>query len=78
MSREKQGVHQVQNDAKYFRNHIWYFNSQFSFTNLGVTLDQKVSTAVGTGVYISCARCIVPSSGQFGSMFSRALPYATL
>lgn len=51
MSREKQGVHQVQNDAKYFRNHIWYFNSQFSFTSLGVTLDQKVSTAVGTGVY---------------------------
>uniref|UniRef100_I1Q7F0 Helitron helicase-like domain-containing protein n=1 Tax=Oryza glaberrima TaxID=4538 RepID=I1Q7F0_ORYGL len=42
---------QVHNDAKYFRKHIRYFNSHFSFTSLGVTLDQQVSTAAGTGVY---------------------------
>ena len=38
-------------DAKYFRKHIRYFNTQFSFTSLGVTLDQKVSNAARTGVY---------------------------
>ena len=38
-------------DAKYFREHIRYFNSHFSFTSLGVTLDRRVSTAAGTGVY---------------------------
>ena len=38
-------------DAKYFREHIRYFNSHFSFTTLGVTLDRRVSTAAGTGVY---------------------------
>ncbi|EEE56892.1 hypothetical protein OsJ_06543 [Oryza sativa Japonica Group] len=42
---------QVHNDAKYFRKHIQYFNSHFSFTSLGETLDQRVSTAAGTGVY---------------------------
>ena len=42
---------QVHNDAKYFRKHIRYFNSHFSFTSLGVTLDQRVSTAAGTGIY---------------------------
>ncbi|XP_062208911.1 uncharacterized protein LOC133910581 [Phragmites australis] len=38
-------------DAKYFRQHIRYFNSHFSFTSLGVTLDRRVSTAAGTGIY---------------------------
>ncbi|KAM0874175.1 hypothetical protein ACQ4PT_037644 [Festuca glaucescens] len=38
-------------DAKYFRENIWYFNSHFSFTSLGVTLDRRVSTAARTGVY---------------------------
>jgi hypothetical protein len=38
-------------DAKYFREHIRYFNSHFSFTSLGVTLDRRVSTAAGTGNY---------------------------
>ena len=38
-------------DAKYFRQHIRYFNSHFSFTSLGVTLDHRVSTAARTGVY---------------------------
>jgi hypothetical protein len=42
---------QVDNDAKYFRKHIRYFNSHFSFTTLGVTLDQRVATATGTGIY---------------------------
>jgi len=31
---------QVDADAKYFRKHIRYFNSHFSFTSLGVTLDR--------------------------------------
>jgi hypothetical protein len=38
-------------DPKYFRENIRYFNSHFSFTNLGVTLDHRVSTAARTGVY---------------------------
>ena len=44
-------TNQDDEDAKYFREHIRYFNSHFSFTSLGVTLDRRVSTAVGTGVY---------------------------
>lgn len=42
---------QVDNDAKYFRKHIRYFNSHFSFTSLGVTLDRRYCTAAGTGIY---------------------------
>ena len=42
---------QEDEDAKYFRENIRYFNSHFSFTSLGVTLDRRVSTAAGTGVY---------------------------
>jgi len=42
---------QVDVDAKYFRKHIRYFNSHFSFTTLGVTLDRRVATAAGTGIY---------------------------
>ena len=42
---------QVDNDAQYFRQNIRYFNSHFSFTSLGVTLDRRVATAVGTGIY---------------------------
>ena len=38
-------------DAKYFRENIRYFNSHFSFTSLGVTLDRRVSTVAGTCVY---------------------------
>ena len=46
---------QDDDDAKYFRKHIRYFNSHFSFTSLGVTLDKRVSSAAGTGVYTFCA-----------------------
>ena len=46
---------QVDDDAKYFRKHIRYFNSHFSFTSLGVTLDKKVSNSARTGVYTFCA-----------------------
>jgi len=42
---------QVDDDAKYFRKHIRYFNTHFSFTSLGVTLDRKVSNAARTCVY---------------------------
>ncbi|XP_044389453.1 uncharacterized protein [Triticum aestivum] len=42
---------QCDDDAKYFRDNIRYFNSHFSFTSLGVTLDRRVSTAARTGVY---------------------------
>jgi hypothetical protein len=42
---------QEDEDAKYFRKNIRYFNSHFSFTSLGVTLDRQVSTAKGTGNY---------------------------
>jgi hypothetical protein len=42
---------QTNNDAKYFRQNIWYFISHLSFTNLRVTLDRRVATAAGTGIY---------------------------
>ncbi|XP_024312150.1 uncharacterized protein LOC100833043 isoform X2 [Brachypodium distachyon] len=42
---------QDDDDAKYFRENIRYFNSHFSFTSLGVTLDRRVSTAAGTGIF---------------------------
>jgi hypothetical protein len=42
---------QEDDDAKYFRQNIRYFNSYFSFTSLGVTLDHRVSTAAGTDNY---------------------------
>uniref|UniRef100_A0ACD6A2F0 Uncharacterized protein n=1 Tax=Avena sativa TaxID=4498 RepID=A0ACD6A2F0_AVESA len=44
-------ISQEDDDAKYFRDNIRYFNSHFSFTSLGVTLDRRVSTAARTGVY---------------------------
>jgi len=50
---------QVDDDAKYFRKHIRYFNSHFSFTSLAVTLDPRVSNAARTGIYLLCARGIV-------------------
>jgi hypothetical protein len=34
-------------DAKYFRNNIFYFNSQFSFTSFGATVDERIATAKG-------------------------------
>jgi mannose/fructose/N-acetylgalactosamine-specific phosphotransferase system component IID len=45
---------QADEDVKYFKKHIRYFNTHFSFTSLGVTLDQKVSNLARTGVYIFC------------------------
>jgi hypothetical protein len=38
-------------DALYFRKHVWYFNSHFSFTSLGANLDQRYNTPKGSGVY---------------------------
>lgn len=42
---------QTDSDAKYFRKHIRYFNSHFSFTSMGVSIDRSLATARGTGVY---------------------------
>ncbi|WVZ93700.1 hypothetical protein U9M48_039661 [Paspalum notatum var. saurae] len=42
---------QTDRDAKYFRKNIRYFNSHFSFTSFGVSLDRRLATAKGTGVY---------------------------
>uniref|UniRef100_K3ZF28 Helitron helicase-like domain-containing protein n=1 Tax=Setaria italica TaxID=4555 RepID=K3ZF28_SETIT len=42
---------QTDRDAKYFRKHIWYFNSHLSFTSFGVSIDQCLATAKGSGVY---------------------------
>ena len=36
---------------KYFRKHIRYFNSHFSFTSFGVSIDHNLASARGTGVY---------------------------
>jgi hypothetical protein len=42
---------QVDADAKYFRKNIHYINLHFSFTSLGVTIDQRYNSPVGTGTY---------------------------
>ncbi|WVZ49677.1 hypothetical protein U9M48_001014, partial [Paspalum notatum var. saurae] len=42
---------QSDTDAKYFRKNIRYFNSHFSFTSFGVSLDRRLATARGTEVY---------------------------
>lgn len=41
---------QTDEDAKYFRENIRYFNSHFAFTSLGVTLDQRYCNG-SSGVY---------------------------
>ena len=38
---------QKDRDALYFRKNIRYFNSHFSFTSFGATVDQSVATAAG-------------------------------
>lgn len=38
---------QTDRDALYFWNNIRYFNSHFSFTSFGATVDQKLATASG-------------------------------
>jgi hypothetical protein len=42
---------QTDRDAPYFRKHIRYFNSHFSFANLGANLDWRYNTPKGSGVY---------------------------
>jgi hypothetical protein len=42
---------QADRDAIYFRKHIRYFNSHFSFASLGVNLDRRYNTPKGSGVY---------------------------
>ncbi|KAG2582286.1 hypothetical protein PVAP13_6KG124735 [Panicum virgatum] len=48
---------QVHDDAKYFRKHILYFNSHFSFTSLGVTLDH---CSRDRHLHVLNSRCQVP------------------
>jgi hypothetical protein len=38
-------------DAQYFRKHIRYFNSHFSFASLGANLDRRYNTPKGSGIY---------------------------
>jgi hypothetical protein len=42
---------QVLDDAKYFRKRIRYLNSHFTFASLGITLDRRYNSPVGTGIY---------------------------
>ena len=48
---------QTDRDALYFRQNIRYFNSHFSFSSFGATVDQRVATAAGDyslQILISC------------------------
>ena len=52
---------QTDRDALYFRKNIRYFNSHFSFTSFGASMDQRVTTAPGNyflskwdEVYVIC------------------------
>ncbi|CAD6239740.1 unnamed protein product [Miscanthus lutarioriparius] len=38
---------QTDKDAKYFRRNICYFNSHFSFTSMGISIDRSLETAKG-------------------------------
>jgi len=38
---------QTDKDALYFRQNIRYFNSHFSFTSFGATVDRRLATAAG-------------------------------
>ena len=38
---------QTDRDALYFRKNIGYFNTHFSFTSFGATVDHRVTTAAG-------------------------------
>jgi len=38
---------QTDSDARYFRKIIRYFNSHFSFTSFGASVDQRLATAAG-------------------------------
>ena len=40
-------ISQTDRDVLYFRKNIRYFNSHFSFTSFGATVDQWVATAAG-------------------------------
>ena len=42
---------QSHRDAKYFQKNIRYFNSHFAFTSFGASVDNRLATAKGTGVY---------------------------
>ena len=42
---------QTDRDAKYFRRNIRYFNSHFSFTSMGVSIDRSLATSKGTSIY---------------------------
>uniref|UniRef100_K3XQ58 Helitron helicase-like domain-containing protein n=1 Tax=Setaria italica TaxID=4555 RepID=K3XQ58_SETIT len=42
---------QTDKDARYFRKHIWYFNSHFSFTSFRFSIDRHLAYARGNGVY---------------------------
>lgn len=39
---------QTDSDALYFRKNIQYFNSHFSFTSFGASVDRRLATAAGT------------------------------
>lgn len=38
---------QMDKDALYFLKNICYFNSHFSFTSFGATVDRRLATAAG-------------------------------
>ena len=47
---------QTDRDAKYYRRNIRYFNSRFSFTSMGVSIDHSLAVAKGTRIYTFKAR----------------------
>ncbi|CAD6267493.1 unnamed protein product [Miscanthus lutarioriparius] len=42
---------QTDMDTKYFGRNIRYFNTHFSITNMGVSIDRSLATAKGIGIY---------------------------
>ena len=49
---------QTDMDALYFRKNIQYFNSHFSFTSFGATVDHRVATAAGDYFLTIFSRCL--------------------
>jgi hypothetical protein len=69
---------QTDQDAQYFRKHIRYFNSHFSFTSLGVNLDERYNTPKGSGVHLSDTWLGLPSPRSVGTWGKWTEAHATL
>jgi hypothetical protein len=63
-------TNQTDKGAKYFRRNVHHFNSHFSFTSMGVSIDRSLAIAKGIGIYTFKAH------GQIYHMLDQLMPSA--